>query len=343
MPLFADGQSSDPALSPDGTRLAFVVNSASTNQATFCDANACDWTSRYAQRELWLANADGANARRIEAAGSGVSMPRWIDDDTLLFVRSDKLWRLSVPSGDVNAVTGEISLKDPPAAAVYDPTEFITDSNWPQSIAIGPQAPAATPTTPSTFVMPDVTGMSVSDARAALRDFGSYVEEYVDDSPAHNYVVFQEPPKGTVLGIRSEPHLYECASQTCDGKVLPDLYMDNYEPATDWQSLDVPSSSLKTVANGKFITANDLVAAFAADLRSASEGNGLVIEPVYAPMAAGSATSVVLIRERNIPDDSVSGRDYELTLDASGQYLKIMSARSRSMCARGSVATDTCV
>ena len=47
------------------------------------------------RRELWIANRDGADARRVTAAGEGVAAPRWLPDTRhLLFVRDGRVWLL---------------------------------------------------------------------------------------------------------------------------------------------------------------------------------------------------------------------------------------------------------
>jgi dipeptidyl aminopeptidase/acylaminoacyl peptidase len=59
------------------------------------------------RRELWIANRDGADARRIEAAGEGVAAPRWLPDTRhLVFVRDGRVWLLDATDddGDTRAV-----------------------------------------------------------------------------------------------------------------------------------------------------------------------------------------------------------------------------------------------
>jgi dipeptidyl aminopeptidase/acylaminoacyl peptidase len=61
-------------------------------------------------RELWIANRDGADARRIESAGEGVAAPRWLPDTHhLVFVRDGRVWLLDVTgSGEAVPVAGPV-------------------------------------------------------------------------------------------------------------------------------------------------------------------------------------------------------------------------------------------
>ena len=47
------------------------------------------------RHELWVANRDGGDARRLETAGDGVAAPRWLPDARhLVFVRDGRVWLL---------------------------------------------------------------------------------------------------------------------------------------------------------------------------------------------------------------------------------------------------------
>jgi dipeptidyl aminopeptidase/acylaminoacyl peptidase len=64
---------------------------------------------RTEQRELWIANPDGTNPRRLTAAGEGVGTPRWLPDNRhVAFVRDAMVWLLDVNGGDAVPVAGRL-------------------------------------------------------------------------------------------------------------------------------------------------------------------------------------------------------------------------------------------
>jgi Tol biopolymer transport system component len=61
------------------------------------------------RHELWLANRDGADGRRVTQAGEGVSGPRWLPDTRhLVFLRGGLVWLLDVNAGEAVPVAGEL-------------------------------------------------------------------------------------------------------------------------------------------------------------------------------------------------------------------------------------------
>jgi Tol biopolymer transport system component len=75
-PLFAG---SHPSLSPDGTRLAYVLDGA-----------------------IWISNSDGSDRHAITARDGGASWPRWSPDgDSLVFERNNTLFRMRYDGEDV--------------------------------------------------------------------------------------------------------------------------------------------------------------------------------------------------------------------------------------------------
>jgi Tol biopolymer transport system component len=95
------------------------------------------WTDR---RELWVANRDGADGRRIAAAGDGVHSPRWLPDGRhLLFVRDGLVWLLDPSSGDPAPVAGPLgAARGTPAAPLQEPTDHSPDTRWEQLYAVAP-------------------------------------------------------------------------------------------------------------------------------------------------------------------------------------------------------------
>jgi dipeptidyl aminopeptidase/acylaminoacyl peptidase len=64
------------------------------------------------RRELWVANRDGGEARRLEAAGEGVAAPRWLPDGGhLVFVRDGRVWLLDTTEGEGD--TGAVPVSGP--------------------------------------------------------------------------------------------------------------------------------------------------------------------------------------------------------------------------------------
>ncbi|MDQ6854026.1 MAG: hypothetical protein M3046_10125 [Actinomycetota bacterium] len=96
------------------------------------------WTDR---RELWVANRDGGEARRIAAAGDGVHSPRWLPDGRhLVFVRQGLVWLLDPSSGDpASPVAGPLGAGSAaPAAPAQEPTDHARDSRWEVLYSVAP-------------------------------------------------------------------------------------------------------------------------------------------------------------------------------------------------------------
>ena len=82
------------------------------------------------RRELWIANRDGADARRIEAAGEGVAAPRWLPDTRhLVFVRDGRVWLLDTTNpGDAVPVAGPLGRRrGAPTAPTHEPADLSPD------------------------------------------------------------------------------------------------------------------------------------------------------------------------------------------------------------------------
>jgi dipeptidyl aminopeptidase/acylaminoacyl peptidase len=77
------------------------------------------------RRELWVADRDGADARRIGAAGEGVAAPRWLPDSRhLVFVRDHRAWLLDTSGDAAVPVAGPLG---PRRAARTTPTHEPAD------------------------------------------------------------------------------------------------------------------------------------------------------------------------------------------------------------------------
>jgi WD40-like Beta Propeller Repeat len=89
------------------------------------------------RHELWVANGDGGDARRIEASGEGVAAPRWLPDGRhLVFVRDGRVWlldtigRADAGSRGARAVPVSQPLgpgRAAPAAPLHEPPDLSPD------------------------------------------------------------------------------------------------------------------------------------------------------------------------------------------------------------------------
>ena len=80
----------DPALSPDGSRMAFVAARDLGNDVLgFEPGQLADWV---ATRGLWVGNAGGSGARPLTSAGTGVYQPAWSRDGArIMYVRDNSI------------------------------------------------------------------------------------------------------------------------------------------------------------------------------------------------------------------------------------------------------------
>ncbi len=95
--MLAMDRISDPQVSPDGTRIAYVLS-------------ATDLEHNRRRSSLWLVNADGSGTRRLTTHEAGASDPRWsADGDAIWFLSSrsgsSQVWRIPVDGGEAAQVT----------------------------------------------------------------------------------------------------------------------------------------------------------------------------------------------------------------------------------------------
>ncbi len=88
---------SDPRVSPDGTRIAFVVSEL-------------DLDANRRRTDLWLVGADGSGLRRLTAHEAGDSDPRWTADGKEIWFLSTRsgssqVWRIAADGGEARRVT----------------------------------------------------------------------------------------------------------------------------------------------------------------------------------------------------------------------------------------------
>ena len=88
---------SDPHVSPDGQRIAFVLRST-------------DVEANRGRNDLWLVNVDGSGARQLTSHPDSDSQPEWAPDGRSLFFvstrgGSSQVWRLPIDGGEPQPVT----------------------------------------------------------------------------------------------------------------------------------------------------------------------------------------------------------------------------------------------
>ncbi len=85
-----------PAVSPDGSRVAFAVTTM-------------DLEANHGRSDIWVAATDGSGVRRLTTAPESDWNPAWLDDSTLLFLStrsgSAQVWRLSLKGGEAEQLT----------------------------------------------------------------------------------------------------------------------------------------------------------------------------------------------------------------------------------------------
>ena len=130
----ADVQTLDPAWSPDGRRIAFVREPASSNPPLF-DGNP-GWSIKYRTRKLWIANSDGSGADEIAAAGGGIADPQFSPDGhSVVFIRDARVWQIDLTTNRVTPLSGSMRIAAActvaddclPDAAVYETTALWSD------------------------------------------------------------------------------------------------------------------------------------------------------------------------------------------------------------------------
>ncbi|MHB1125731.1 MAG: TolB family protein [Bacillota bacterium] len=104
----------DPALSPDGKKIAFIAaKDAGTNGVDFSSVQGQkDWIY---SRTLWVENTDGTGKEKLTAAGQGILQPVWLKDGNhIMYVKDNSLWVIGVDGGEPEKLLGPLpGNKDP--------------------------------------------------------------------------------------------------------------------------------------------------------------------------------------------------------------------------------------
>ncbi len=86
----------DPEVSPDGSRVVFVVTTM-------------DLDANRGRSDLWIAGTDGSGAHRLTTNPASDWNPRWAGNDTLYFLSTRsgaaQVWRISLRGGEAEQVT----------------------------------------------------------------------------------------------------------------------------------------------------------------------------------------------------------------------------------------------
>jgi len=201
-----DGWQLQPDWSPDGGRIAFVVDT---------------WPAKPSTRDLWVSNADGTGTRRVYQCVSPCSVaqfPAWSPDGTsLLFVRWDRtdrgvdgsvLQRLDLASGTATklaATTGPeyffFPRWSPDGASVVTEIDTYTDISDAATLASTAIARVDLTTRPGT-----VTRLTPPGGQAQypdwhpLQDLIAYQARPKDD-PAKPYALYTMHPDGSGVAL----------------------------------------------------------------------------------------------------------------------------------------------
>ncbi len=89
-------RASQPALSPDGSHIAFVLRTT-------------DLEANQGRTDLWLMRSDGTDLRRLTTNPASDTGPQWIDNRTVAFLstRSDsqQIWAIDIDGGEARPVS----------------------------------------------------------------------------------------------------------------------------------------------------------------------------------------------------------------------------------------------
>ena len=99
----------DPALSPDGSKIAFIAAQNLGNDTWgFSDSGKLsDWI---ATRTIWIENTDGSGAHPLKAAGTGIYQPEWSKDGTqIMYIKDNSLWMIGADDNNPRKILGPFS------------------------------------------------------------------------------------------------------------------------------------------------------------------------------------------------------------------------------------------
>lgn len=127
LPQSPDAVSFAPAWSPDGSRVALVRAKDVGVTGGLGSVSAATWNLT---RTLVIADATGANARTLTAAGEGIDRPQWSRDGTrLLYLRDNAVWLIGADGGAPQQIVGPLP-NPPDGASTYGHVSWERSVAW---------------------------------------------------------------------------------------------------------------------------------------------------------------------------------------------------------------------
>ncbi|WP_449240677.1 biopolymer transporter Tol [Desulfoscipio gibsoniae] len=99
----------DPDFSPDGKNIAYVA-AKNLGRDVWGFDKTDDLDAWVNSRALYIANADGSDARALPTAGQGIYQPAWSKDGRhILFIKDNALWSINIEGGNPEKIFEPVS------------------------------------------------------------------------------------------------------------------------------------------------------------------------------------------------------------------------------------------
>lgn len=281
--------------------------------------------------ELWAKTARRISVRRrrrVAAAGAAITV-------VLATIVGVIVSRDDSPVGhiDVGPVgTGET------VATAPDETEAAPSSTTSSTVSPTTTEPGQVPTV---VVVPDLLGMTSTEAADVLTELGANVEiatiGAVEDTPGST-VIWQEPPAGARLIPAGSVRLWVCgATARCVSP--PPSYVDELPRTTQWRSVDLTAELWSGLGAGSPEASPAALLESVGDALVGDNNTEVVTTSSVDVARQSGVDAEVWLRLRGLPDDSVSGQDYRVTFESAGSTWRVVGAEVRDLCARGEYAS----